>query len=103
MPLQPSRTVAELRELQELTGDDAGAQRVAWTATWARRLIKGGATLHAESQRLREAIVVMAVPYEALRLDEESRKWIHPEIWKAIVEAREAARGVAAEVRRGGT
>src|SRR6266542_1185297 len=36
MPLQPSRTVAELRELQELTGDDNGAQRVAWTDTWAR-------------------------------------------------------------------
>src|SRR6266542_1258528 len=35
MPLQPSRTVAELRELQELTGDDDGAQRVAWTDTWA--------------------------------------------------------------------
>src|SRR5919109_2274860 len=36
MPLQPSRTVAELRELQELTGDENGAQRVAWTDTWAR-------------------------------------------------------------------
>jgi hydantoinase/carbamoylase family amidase len=36
MPLQPSRAVAELRELQELTGDDNGAQRVAWTDTWAR-------------------------------------------------------------------
>src|ERR671924_435540 len=36
MPLQPSRTVAELRELQQLTGDENGAQRVAWTDTWAR-------------------------------------------------------------------
>ncbi|MDX6510919.1 MAG: beta-ureidopropionase / N-carbamoyl-L-amino-acid hydrolase [Gaiellaceae bacterium] len=35
MPLDPSRTVAELRELQELTGDENGAQRVAWTETWA--------------------------------------------------------------------
>src|SRR4051812_20887495 len=34
MPLDPSRTVAELRELQELTGDENGAQRVAWTETW---------------------------------------------------------------------
>ena len=34
MPLDPSRTVAELRELQELTGDESGAQRVAWTETW---------------------------------------------------------------------
>ena len=36
MPLDPRRTVAELRELQELTGDDDGAQRVAWTETWVR-------------------------------------------------------------------
>src|SRR5438067_7456129 len=36
MPLDPSRTVAELRELQELTGDENGAQRVAWTDTWQR-------------------------------------------------------------------
>jgi N-carbamoyl-L-amino-acid hydrolase len=35
MPLDPSRTVEELRELQELTGDDNGAQRVAWTGMWA--------------------------------------------------------------------
>ncbi len=36
MPLQPARTVSELRELQELTGDENGAQRVAWTETWER-------------------------------------------------------------------
>jgi hydantoinase/carbamoylase family amidase len=36
VPLDPSRTVAELRELRELTGDENGAQRVAWTETWAR-------------------------------------------------------------------
>src|SRR4051795_10266267 len=34
MALNPSRVVAELRELQELTGDENGAQRVAWTETW---------------------------------------------------------------------
>jgi N-carbamoyl-L-amino-acid hydrolase len=34
--LDPSRTVAELRELQELTGDADGAQRVAWTDTWVK-------------------------------------------------------------------
>lgn len=34
MPLDPSRTVAELRELRELTGNDDGAQRVAWTPVW---------------------------------------------------------------------
>jgi N-carbamoyl-L-amino-acid hydrolase len=36
VPLDPGRTVAELRELQELTGDANGAQRVAWTDTWVR-------------------------------------------------------------------
>src|SRR2546429_8548100 len=36
MPLDPSRTVAELRELQQLTGDESGAQRVAGTETWER-------------------------------------------------------------------
>ena len=35
MPLTPSRTVEELKELRELTGDENGAQRVAWTDTWA--------------------------------------------------------------------
>ncbi len=34
MTLSPERTVTELRELQELTGDENGAQRVAWTETW---------------------------------------------------------------------
>ncbi|MGH3134564.1 MAG: Zn-dependent hydrolase [Gaiellaceae bacterium] len=34
MPLQPGRTVVELKELRELTGDANGAQRVAWTDTW---------------------------------------------------------------------
>jgi N-carbamoyl-L-amino-acid hydrolase len=34
MALDPSRTVAELKELRELTGDANGAQRVAWTGTW---------------------------------------------------------------------
>ena len=37
MPLEPARTVAELEELRELTGDENGAQRVAWTDTWERR------------------------------------------------------------------
>ena len=43
MTLDPARTVAELRELQELTGDENGAQRVAWTDTWeqAREWLRG--------------------------------------------------------------
>jgi hydantoinase/carbamoylase family amidase len=36
VPLDPARTVAELRELRELTGDENGAQRVAWTETWVQ-------------------------------------------------------------------
>src|SRR5579862_3076246 len=36
MPLDPARTVAELKELRELTGNEDGAQRVAWTETWQR-------------------------------------------------------------------
>src|SRR5581483_10381082 len=34
MPLDPARTVADLEELRELTGNEEGAQRVAWTETW---------------------------------------------------------------------
>ncbi|HEY8628462.1 MAG TPA: M20/M25/M40 family metallo-hydrolase, partial [Gaiellaceae bacterium] len=43
MSLDPARTVSELRELQELTGDENGAQRVAWTDTWeqAREWLRG--------------------------------------------------------------
>jgi len=34
MPLDPPRTIAELKELRQLTGDANGAQRVAFTKTW---------------------------------------------------------------------
>src|SRR5690349_8266304 len=34
--LNPKRTVAELKELRALTGDANGAQRVAFTPTWAK-------------------------------------------------------------------
>lgn len=34
--LNPQRTVAELKELRALTGDENGAQRVAFTETWSR-------------------------------------------------------------------
>jgi hydantoinase/carbamoylase family amidase len=36
VPLDPARTVAELRELRELTENEDGAQRVAWTETWVQ-------------------------------------------------------------------
>ncbi len=35
MSFDPKRTVAELRELRALTGDENGAQRVAFTGLWA--------------------------------------------------------------------
>jgi N-carbamoyl-L-amino-acid hydrolase len=61
VPLTPSRTVEELRELQELTGDDAGAQRVAWTETWerAREWLRGK---------------LAAVPVEEV-IDEAGNQW----------------------------
>lgn len=36
MPLEPQRTITELKELRALTGDEHGAQRVAWTDTWLK-------------------------------------------------------------------
>ncbi len=36
MSLDPQRTLADLKELRELTGDAQGAQRVAWTDTWLK-------------------------------------------------------------------
>jgi N-carbamoyl-L-amino-acid hydrolase len=34
LALDPGRTVDELRELRDLTGDENGAQRIAWTDMW---------------------------------------------------------------------
>ena len=36
MKTNPQRTIAELKELRELTGDENGAQRIAFTETWAK-------------------------------------------------------------------
>ena len=36
MEVDAKRTIAELKELRSLTGDDNGAQRVAWTDTWLK-------------------------------------------------------------------
>jgi N-carbamoyl-L-amino-acid hydrolase len=53
--LNPKRTVAELKELRELTGDKNGAQRVAFTQKWAkarawlgRKLDELSAEIHAD-------------------------------------------------------
>jgi N-carbamoyl-L-amino-acid hydrolase len=34
--VNPGRTVSDLDELRDLTGNDDGAQRVAWTDTWEK-------------------------------------------------------------------
>ena len=36
VPVDPKRTIAELKELRSLTGNDDGAQRVAFTANWTK-------------------------------------------------------------------
>ncbi len=36
MPLNPQRTIAELKELRAFTGDENGAQRVAFTPVWVK-------------------------------------------------------------------
>jgi beta-ureidopropionase / N-carbamoyl-L-amino-acid hydrolase len=36
MPIDPRRTVADLKELRALTANEHGAQRIAWTPTWLK-------------------------------------------------------------------
>src|SRR4051812_27562277 len=57
MALEPSRTVEELRELQALTGDENGAQRVAWTDTWetAREFLRGKVAETGATEEIDEA------------------------------------------------
>jgi N-carbamoyl-L-amino-acid hydrolase len=57
MALDPDRTVAELQELQALTGDENGAQRVAWTETWeqAREFLRGRAAETGAVEEIDEA------------------------------------------------
>jgi N-carbamoyl-L-amino-acid hydrolase len=61
MALDPARTVEELRELQRLTGDENGAQRVAWTETWERA-----------REWLRERLAPLAVDEQ---VDEAGNQW----------------------------
>jgi N-carbamoyl-L-amino-acid hydrolase len=57
MVLDPARTLAELEELRELTGDEDGAQRVAWTDTWesARGWLRGKLALTGAREAIDEA------------------------------------------------
>src|SRR3954470_14553555 len=52
--LQPQRTIDELKELRALTGDAEGAQRVAFTDTWA----KARAWMRAKLEQLPVEIMV---------------------------------------------
>jgi beta-ureidopropionase / N-carbamoyl-L-amino-acid hydrolase len=61
VPLQPPRTVSELQELRELTGDENGAQRVAWTETWER-----------SRAWLREKLAELPLEHE---IDEAGNQW----------------------------
>jgi N-carbamoyl-L-amino-acid hydrolase len=57
MGLDPRRTVAELEELRDLTGDENGAQRVAWTETWetAREWLRGKVAETGATEQVDEA------------------------------------------------
>src|SRR5436305_5602797 len=57
MGLDPKRTVTELEELRDLTGDENGAQRVAWTDTWraAREWLRGKVAATGATEEIDEA------------------------------------------------
>jgi beta-ureidopropionase / N-carbamoyl-L-amino-acid hydrolase len=57
MGVEPKRTVAELEELRTLTGDENGAQRVAWTDTWeqAREWLRGKVAATGAVEKIDEA------------------------------------------------
>src|SRR5712691_12167453 len=57
MAVDAKRTVAELVELRELTGDENGAQRVAWTDTWAkaREWLRGKVAATGAAEEIDEA------------------------------------------------
>src|SRR5204863_9019690 len=57
MALRPERVVAELKELRELTADENGAQRVAWTESWerAREWLRGKVAETGAAEEIDEA------------------------------------------------
>jgi N-carbamoyl-L-amino-acid hydrolase len=60
-PLQPQRTIDDLKELRALTGDADGAQRVAFTDTWVRA-----------RTWMREKLAALPVEVE---IDEAGNQW----------------------------
>lgn len=77
--------VAELAAIDDALGPLTEATRQAQV----RGLVARIATLE-------RALVAMAIPYEGIRGDGESRRWIAPQIWEMIVQATETARALAA-------
>src|SRR5262245_55253647 len=57
MALKPRRTVDDLKELRDLTGDENGAQRVAWTDAWetAREWLRGKVAATGAEEEVDEA------------------------------------------------
>ena len=57
MALRAERVVAELKELRELTADENGAQRVAWTESWerAREWLRGKVAETGSAEEIDEA------------------------------------------------
>lgn len=49
---------------------------------------------------LLRAVVEMAIPYEALRMDGGARKWVSPEVWNAIIMSTEKARSIVSPSSR---
>jgi N-carbamoyl-L-amino-acid hydrolase len=73
MPLNPKRTIQELKELRDLTADVNGAQRLAWSDTWLK------ARAWFESK-------LTALPVEH-HLDSAGNRWVtlHGESPKALL------------------
>lgn len=55
-----------------------------------------------ERERLREVLTGAVIPYEAILMDSESRKWIAPVVWEAIKNAVTSARAVLNDEERSG-
>src|SRR3954470_19811718 len=62
--LDPARALADLRALRRLTGDERGAQRIAWTDTWSRA-----------REWLRERVAELPVDVE-VATDEAGNLWV---------------------------
>jgi hypothetical protein len=79
-----------------------GTEWAGWYNHWrdlARELLNSHAELERERDALREALASAVIPYEALLLDSESRRWIAPEVWSAMETAVTKARAALGETK----